>query len=116
MRHVLMTLTMTFALADAAEAQQRPPVPQRPLERLSELPPDQQVAALEYCNGTYIVTVKDGAKLPFREFNLRFKTDSSDYGPSKDAPALLSANMMGDRAFVIFADPEEISRFIQRKC
>ena len=112
-----LILLLIFVLcATPAVAQQRPPVPQRPLEKLSELPPDQQVASLGYCNGTYIVTTKDGAKLPFGEFNLRFKTDSSDYGPTQGAPALLAANMMGDRAFVIFANPEEISGSIKRTC
>ena len=116
MHRSLIVLLIVELGATSATAQQRPPVPQRPLEKLSALPLDQQVASLAYCNGTYIVTTKDGAKLPFLEFNLRFKTDSSGYGPTKGAPALLSANMMGDRAFVIFASPEEISSFIQRGC
>jgi cytochrome c len=37
-------------------------------------------------------------------------------GPPRDRPALVPASMMGDRAFVIFAAPEEISRFIESKC
>ena len=37
-------------------------------------------------------------------------------GPSKGVPALVAAGMMGDRADVIFADPEEISRFISAQC
>jgi hypothetical protein len=40
----------------------------------------------------------------------------SDDGPEKDAPALVPAGMMGDRADVIFAAPEEISRFISAQC
>jgi cytochrome c len=47
---------------------------------------------------------------------LRFKTDVSDDGPRKGAPALVGAGMMGDRADVIFADPEEISSFIANAC
>ena len=54
--------------------------------------------------------------IPFWEFNLRFKTDSSDKGPEPGHPVLIPASMMGDRAFVIFAAPEEISRFIEAKC
>jgi hypothetical protein len=41
----------------------------------------------------------------FWERNLRLKTDASDDGPEKNAPALVDAGMMGDRADVIFADP-----------
>ena len=37
-------------------------------------------------------------------------------GPEKDAPALVKAGMMGDRADVIFANPSEISPFIAPKC
>ena len=52
----------------------------------------------------------------FWERNLRFKTDVSDDGPQEGAPALVGAGMMGDRADVIFAGPEEISGFISRQC
>ena len=112
----LIVLLIVALGATSATAQQRPPVSQRPLEKLSELPVDQQVVSLGYCNGTYIVTTKDGAKLPFPEFNLRFKTDSSGYGPMQGTPTILAASMMGDRAFVIFASPDEISQFIRREC
>jgi cytochrome c len=47
---------------------------------------------------------------------LRFITDSGDLGPAKGAPVILPAGMMGDRASVFFAAPEEISRFIQHRC
>ena len=47
---------------------------------------------------------------------MRFKTDSSEDGPEKNAPAIIDAGMLGDRASVIFATPEEISGFIARKC
>jgi cytochrome c len=40
----------------------------------------------------------------------------SDDGPKKGAPALVLAGMMGDRADVIFAGPEEISEFIAHRC
>lgn len=45
-----------------------------------------------------------------------FKTDSSEDGPEKDSPAIVAAEMMGDRASVIFSMPEEIGRFIARHC
>jgi cytochrome c len=86
------------------------------LADLKSIGPEGQVTAIRYCGDTYKVTTAAGETLPFWEFNLRFKTDSSDKGPPKGRPALLQASMMGDRAFLIFAAPEEISRFIESKC
>jgi cytochrome c len=83
---------------------------------LKTLGPDKQVRTIRYCGDTYHVTTAAGEALPFWEFNLRFKTDSSDKGPRPDQPVLLPASMMGDRAFVIFAAPEEISASIESKC
>jgi cytochrome c len=83
---------------------------------LKSIGPEGQVTAIRYCGDTYQVTTAAGETLAFWEFNLRFKTDSSAKGPPKGRPALLSASMMGDRAFVIFAAPKEISAFIQAKC
>ena len=48
--------------------------------------------------------------------NLRFKTDSGDFGPKPGKPVIVGAGMMGDRASVIFAAPTEISTFIQNAC
>ena len=86
------------------------------LADLKSLGPEGQVAAIRYCGDTYEVTTVSGQTIAFWEFNLRFKTDSGDKGPRPGQPALLQASMMGDRAFVIFAGPEEISAFIQAKC
>jgi cytochrome c len=58
----------------------------------------------------------DGKTRAFWERNLRCKTDVSDDGPQKGAPAIVGAGMMGDRADVIFAGPEEISGFIAAGC
>jgi hypothetical protein len=52
----------------------------------------------------------------FWERNLRFKTDVTADGPQKGAPAIVPAGMMGDRADVIFASPDEISAFITHQC
>ncbi|MEE9590210.1 MAG: cytochrome c family protein, partial [Hyphomicrobiaceae bacterium] len=76
----------------------------------------QQVTALRYCGDAYYVTIAAGGTFTFWEFNLRFKTDSSELGPEKGKPAILRASMRGDRAFVIFSDPTEISAFIQKRC
>lgn len=75
-----------------------------------------RVQAVRYCRDTYEVVTADGNKRQFFERNLRFKTDSSDDGPNKGAPALASAGMMGDRADVIFSDPDEIGAFVSKAC
>ena len=72
--------------------------------------------AIRHCGDGYHVTTEDGQIVPFWEFNLRFKTDSSRLGPSKGRPVLLPAGMQGDRASIVFASPEEISRTIEAKC
>ena len=83
---------------------------------LKAVGPDQKVTAIRYCGDSYYVATAAGETHPFWEFNLRFKTDSSDKGPGNGQPALVPASMMGDRAFVVFADPAEISTFIQKRC
>jgi cytochrome c len=83
---------------------------------LEAVDPDQRVTAIRYCGDTYHVTTAAGETIAFWEFNLRFKTDSSEKGPSERQPALLPASGMGDRAFVIFARPAEISSFIEKRC
>jgi cytochrome c len=106
---MVMLLTGAPALAHQGGMQQE-------MVDLSSLMPDQEVAALRYCDGVYHVTNGEGDALEFPEFNLRFKTDASDMGPPQGTPALLPAAMMGDRVFVIFAVPEEISAFIDNEC
>jgi cytochrome c len=83
---------------------------------LKKLDPEDRVQAVSYCKDTYTITTADGQTRKFWERNLRLKTDSSGDGPQKNAPALVGAGMMGDRADVIFADPSEISAFIASKC
>src|SRR5262249_5073145 len=83
---------------------------------LKKLISAQRVQAITYCKDTYTVTTANGRSRKFWEQNLRLKTDASDDGPEKNAPALVDAGMMGDRADVIFADPSEISPFIFPKC
>jgi len=83
---------------------------------LKEQSPSQTVKGITYCGDAYRVTLGNGKMFVFWEFNLRFKTDSSEDGPPSGEPAIVRAGMMGDRAFVVFADPEEISSFIRKKC
>jgi cytochrome c len=88
----------------------------RGFQDLKKLGPDHQVQAIRYCRDTYHVTTADGQTADFWEANLRFKTDSSDTGPVAGKPVILPAGMMGDRASVFFAAPNEISTFIKREC
>ena len=83
---------------------------------LKTLDPQDRVQSINHCGDTYKVTTADGKMRDFWERNLRFKTDVSDDGPQKGAPALVDAGMMGDRADVIFGSPEEISGFIADRC
>lgn len=83
---------------------------------LKKIEPVRQVRALTHCRDTYRVTTADGKTRAFWESNLRFMTDSSKDGPKKDVPAIMPAGMMGDRAAVIFANPDEIGKFIRQQC
>lgn len=83
---------------------------------LKSLEPNKQVKAITYCRDTYRVTTADGKTRAFWERNLRFMTDGSKDGPEKDAPAIMPAGMLGDRAAVIFAAPEQIGRMIEARC
>jgi cytochrome c len=83
---------------------------------LKTLDPQERVRSINHCGDTYRVSTGDGKTRDFWERNLRFKTDVSDDGPQKGAPALVGAGTMGDRADVIFASPDEISGFITHQC
>jgi cytochrome c len=87
-----------------------------PVPNLKTLAPEDRVKAISYCGDTYRVTTSDGKTREFQERNLRFKTDSGPDGPEKGVPAILPAGMMGDRAQVIFAAPEDISPLIKSQC
>jgi cytochrome c len=89
---------------------------ERAAPNLRKLDAEDRVEAVTYCGDTYRIATADGKTHEFWERNLRFKTDGSDEGPEKGAPAILRAGMMGDRASVIFAAPEEISGAIRRAC
>ena len=83
---------------------------------LKVLHPKDRVQSIDHCGDTYKVTTADGKVRDFWERNLRFKTDVSNDGPQKGAPAIVGAGMMGDRADVIFTAPDEISSFISHRC
>jgi cytochrome c len=83
---------------------------------LKKLDPEDRVQSINHCGDSYKVATADGKIRDFWERNLRFKTDFSEDGSQKGAPAIVPAGMMGDRADVIFAAPEEISGFITHQC
>jgi cytochrome c len=89
---------------------------QRAAPKLKSVDASSRVKSITYCRDTFHVTTEDGKSRDFWERNLRFKTDSSDDGPAKGAPAIVAAGMMGDRASVIFSAPEEISSFVVARC
>jgi cytochrome c len=83
---------------------------------LKTLGPERRVKAIRHCGDGYHVTTEDGRTVPFWEFNLRFKTDSSRLGPAEGKPVLVPAGMQGDRASVVFASPAEMTRLIEERC
>jgi cytochrome c len=87
-----------------------------PLPDLKNAPSVAIVTALRHCGDTYFVTNRDGETVPYWEFNLRFKTDSSARGPVPGKPVIVSQGMRGDRAQVVFARFKDISAFIREDC
>jgi cytochrome c len=83
---------------------------------LKTLDAEDRVQSVRYCKDTYEVVTADGKKHKIWERNLRFKTDASEDGPTKGAPALVPAGMAGDRADVIFAAPQEFGQFVRQDC
>lgn len=83
---------------------------------LKRLQPGQFVTSVRNCGSSYFVATADGKTHVFWDQSLRFETDASKFGPLPGKPAMLPAGMMGDRATIVFAKPEEISPFIKPKC
>ena len=82
-------------------------------EALERAGPDERVTAVRHCQNTFFVTTADGKERPFWEMNLRLKVDSSATGPN-GKPVLTPAGMQGDRASIVFSDPAEIGRLIDK--
>lgn len=78
--------------------------------------PRGEVKSMRHCGDTYFVTTVEGRTRKFWEFNLRLKTDSSDYGPAPGRPVVVGTGMQGDRSAVVFASPNEISSFVRQEC
>lgn len=86
------------------------------LSDLKKAGADSVVKAVRYCGDAYHVTTGDGETVQIWEFNLRFKTDSSNRGPAKGQPVLVGAGMAGDRAQLVFSHPGEIAAFVTARC
>jgi cytochrome c len=126
-RNAAMRADLIAFLKEATQPGRAPQIAQQPggmmgmmgggqVPNLKKLDRGDRVQAIRRCGDTYKVATGDGKTRDFWERNLRFKTDSSDEGPEKGAPALVGAGMLGDRADVIFADPREISGMIAEQC
>ncbi len=83
---------------------------------LADAPLDQQVEAINYCQGVYRVVTKQREPVEYPEFDLRFKTDSSENGPKPGTAVLINAGMRGDRGFVIFSSPEGLTTYLKTSC
>jgi cytochrome c len=83
---------------------------------LKEAAPAAQVRSIKHCGDTYTVETADGKSEKVWEFNLRFKTDSTNLGPASGKPVIVGAGMQGDRASIVFASPKEISESIRQSC
>ena len=83
---------------------------------LKALESNNRITAIRLCRDTYTVETEKGEAHRFWEFNLRFKTDGSGNGPKPGQPVIIPAGMRGDRAYVVFASPAEISAYIKRTC
>ncbi|MGH9699761.1 MAG: c-type cytochrome [Candidatus Acidiferrales bacterium] len=105
-----------YLKAVAGHTSPQMPARSRTMVDMRAAPPEGRVTRLEYCGDTYTVTTADGKRAKIWEFNLRFKSDSSSRGPFPGKPVVIGASMRGDRAFIVFASPMEISPFVQATC
>jgi cytochrome c len=87
-----------------------------PRSDLKKVGKERRVTAIRHCGDAYHVTTESGRTIPYWEFNLRFKTDSSPNGPEPGKPVLASAGMQGDRAQIVFASLDDLKRFIVERC
>ena len=99
------------AVAEGSEAPRGPRMP-----RLKSAQADDVVKAIRYCGDTYFVTTEAGKTLKIWEFNVRLKTDSTEFGPHPGRPVLVGVGMGSDRAAIVFSAPGEIAKLIKAAC
>ena len=106
-----------IATQGPAEARKQDlPVPYQTQMDLKATGAASRVTAISLCRDTYDVTMENGVTQQFWERNLRFKTDASVDGPAPGKPVLIPGGMQGDRSYLIFAAPQEISSTIKTGC
>lgn len=88
----------------------------RPIADLKDVPPAELVTRVSYCRGEYEVGLGDGSARQFKEYDLAFKTDTGPHGPRLTKPALVPTGRVGDRAFVVFANLDELRRALKEGC
>jgi cytochrome c len=82
----LQNASATGAQAQAGDQGGMMTAPQL-LDLRREVGPNNRITSIRYSGDTYTVAVESGDAHPFWEFNLRFKTDSSDKGPAPGIPS-----------------------------
>ena len=83
---------------------------------LKSAPPRGQVTAISHCGDTYWIKTADGRVNKISEFDLRFRTNSSNVGPRPGKPVIVDRDAQGSPAVIVFAAPSEISSFINEAC
>jgi cytochrome c len=108
-------ITYLKAVSDGSEAPRGPAAGPR-MPRLKSAQADDVVKAIRYCGDTYFATTEAGKTHKLWEFNLRLKTDSTEFGPHPGRPVLVGVGMGGDRAALVFSAPGEIAKLIKTEC
>jgi cytochrome c len=83
---------------------------------LKKARPDSVIKSVRHCGDTYFVNTEDGNLYRIWEFNLRLKTDTSDYGPLPGKPVILGVGMRGDRTAVVFSSLADLAAFVKERC
>jgi cytochrome c len=100
---------------DRAKGQTSPVAPATApaLRDLKMVGPESLVTGIGHVDATFEVKTADGRKTSFSETSLRFKIDSSEFGPPTGRPVILPGGMIGDRATVFFASAAEIGILVR---